>query len=45
MWSELVEGYDVESKHSEGVLVDTNPSGSVVIVEEEPVYSIEYPVG
>ena len=37
-----MEGYDVESKHGEAELVDTNPSGSVVIVEEEPVYTIEY---
>lgn len=37
-----MEGYDVESKHGEAVLVTENPSGSVVIVEEAPVYSIEY---
>ena len=42
MWSELVEGYDVESKHGEAVLVTENPSGSVVMVDEEPVYTIEY---
>lgn len=39
-----MEEYDVESKHGEAVLVDTNPSGLVVTVDEEPVYSVEYPV-
>lgn len=38
-----MEGYDGESKHGEAVLVTENPSGSVVVVEDEPVYSIEYP--
>lgn len=42
MWSELIEGYDVESKHGEAMLVDSNPSGSVVMVDDEPVYTIDY---
>lgn len=37
-----MEGYDVESKHCEAVLVTENPSGSVIVVDEDPVYAIEY---